>query len=145
MGRNGHQGEVGAATEAVTKRARAAGVMVAGVREAAMEVTVKVMVVATAAAAEMVNPMAAAGATSGERDTVQATVETEGEREVATEAMEDMVKAMAVATVAVAAAREDGATVKEMVVDITDKGATQDWTTLQCKLIQTFTIALILP
>merc|ERR1719495_1301103 len=122
--------------------------MVAGVRETAMAV-------ATAAAAEMVNPMAAAGATSVERDmvqvmvaavaemvmavagaraaereamvvTVKATVETEGEREVATEAMEDMVKAMA-------AAREDGATVKEMVVDITDKGATQDWTTLQCK------------
>merc|ERR1711974_551223 len=68
-----------------------------------------------------------------------------GGRKVATEAMEDMLKAMAVATVAVAAAREDGATVKEMVVDITDKGATQDWTTLQCKLIQTFTIALILP
>merc|ERR1712111_193327 len=91
---------------------------------------VQVMV---AAVAEMV--MAVAGARAAEREAmvvaVKATVETEGEREVATEAMEDMVKAMAVATVAVAAAREDGATVKEMVVDITDKGAMQDWTTLQ--------------
>merc|ERR1711974_551224 len=74
--------------EAVTKRARAAGVMVAGVREAAMEVTVKLMVVATAAAAEMVNPMAAAGATSGERDTVQVMV-------VATAAVAEMVMAVA--------------------------------------------------
>merc|ERR1711974_158974 len=87
--------------------------------------TVQVMVVATAAVAEMV--MAVAGARAAEREAmvVTATVETEGEREVATEAMEDMLK--------------------EMAVDITDKGATQDWTTLQCKLIQTFTIALILP